>query len=303
MRRLLCSLLLLIVFIPFGAYSRTDEVLHIWEGTSVNKPKVTLAPFLPQNTESGIAVIVCPGGSYCWLDYETEGEGVARWLQENGIAAFVLRYRVAGFWSYFSHDRVLFRKRQWPDMAEDVQRAIQIVRESAAEFGIDADKVGVMGFSAGGHLAITSGVFFDTDFLAPHGVESNVSLRPDFIAPIYPVVTMSDKRYAHRRSRRGSLGEWRKTKRVWRDSLSMEKHVRDDMPPVFLMNCTDDPIVRYQNSELFDEALTAKNIEHKYIQYRTGGHGFGATAAKTSEEAIAWCGEFLDWVKKIFNRE
>lgn len=298
-RRLFVLLLWLSATLPAAVRAQTGEPLRIWDGTQVDKPKVTLTPFLAQEQTGNIAVIVCPGGSYCWLDYETEGEGVARWLQANGISAFVLRYRVAGIWSWFSHDRLLFRKRQYPDMVEDVQRAIQLVRENAGHYGIDPQKVGVMGFSAGGHLAITSGTFFGTDFLASHGIECGVSLRPDFISPIYPVVTMSDKRYAHRRSRRGSLGEYRNNRKVWRDSLSMERHVREDMPPVFLMNCVDDPIVKYQNSELLDAALTEKNVEHKYIQYRVGGHGFGATPDKTSEEAIAWREEFLEWVKQI----
>ena len=85
-----------------------------------------------------------------------------------------------------------------------------------------------------------------------------------------------------------------------KDSLSLEKHVRPDMPPVFLMNCVDDPIVKYRNSELLDSAMTAAGVEHRYVQYRTGGHGFGATASKTTEEAIAWKDEFLNWLRGIF---
>lgn len=88
-----------------------------------------------------------------------------------------------------------------------------------------------------------------------------------------------------------------------KDSLSLERHVRSDMPPTFLMNCVDDPIVKYHNSELLDSAMTAKDVNHRYIQYKTGGHGFGATPEKTSEEAIGWREEFLNWVKFIFKKE
>lgn len=293
-------ILIFVSMFTLSSAAKTLDPIRIWEATMVSKSDVTLTPFLPQNSDSGIAVIVCPGGSYCWLDYETEGKGVAEWLQANGIAAFVLRYRVSGFWSYFSHDRLLFRKRQYPDMMEDVQRALQIVREKSHEFRIDPEKIGVMGFSAGGHLAVMAGTFFHTNFLATKGINSDVSLRPDFIASIYPVVTMSDNRFVHRRSRRGALGEYRRTKQVWKDSLSMERQVRDDTPPVFLMNCKDDPVVKFQNSELLAAALKEKKIKYKYIQYKTGGHGFGADSRKTSQEAIAWRAEFLAWVNCIF---
>jgi acetyl esterase/lipase len=142
-------------------------------------------------------------------------------------------------------------------------------------------------------------MFFDSGVLQLAGVTPEVSLRPDFIAPIYPVVSLTD-RSVHKRSRRGLLGEGRAISREMKDSLSLEKHVRPDMPPVFLMNCVDDPIVKYRNSELLDSAMTAAGVEHRYVQYRTGGHGFGATASKTTEEAIAWKDEFLNWLRGIF---
>lgn len=280
-----------------------SAAIPIWAGTPVREPGVTLTPLLPEpSAASGLAVIICPGGSYCWLDWKTEGLGVARWLQANGIAAFVLRYRVAGYWSFVTHDRLVLRRRQYPDMLEDVQRAIQVVREGAESFRIDPAKVGVMGFSAGGHLSLMAGAFFGRNMLAPHGIACNVPLRPDFIAPIYPVVTMSDRRCVHRRSRRGMLGEWRKFDRTWREELSMERQATAEMPPVFLMNCVDDPVVDYRNSELLRDALVEQGVEHIYIQYRTGGHGFGATPAKTSAEAIAWREAFLNWVTTLFNQ-
>ena len=114
-----------------------------------------LTPFLaPCPTPDSPAVIVCPGGSYSWLDMQTEGKEVAQWLQANGISAFVLKYRVQGIVPYITHSRLLFRGHQYPDAQDDLQQAIQYVREHAEEYGIDPHRIGVMGFSAGGHLAL-----------------------------------------------------------------------------------------------------------------------------------------------------
>lgn len=231
------------------------------------------------------AVIVCPGGSYCWHDYDTEGTTVARWLNDNGIAAFVLKYRVQGVFDYIMHTRYLLRGNRHPDALMDAQRALQWVREHADSLGIDADRIGIMGFSAGGHLAMSA-----AEFLAE---------KPAFVASIYPVVTMH-KPYVHKRSRRALLGEYGKRRMAMRDSLSLERHVTADSPPVFLVNCKDDPVVKYQNSELLDSALTAHGIRHRYIQYETGGHGFGASDVKGTAECRRWREEFLRWLGELW---
>lgn len=140
--------------------------------------------------------------------------------------------------------------------------------------------------------------YFHTDFCAPMGLPSSVSLRPDFVAPIYPVVTMTET-VTHKRSRRALLGEWGKRSQLMRDSLSLERHVPADCPPVFLVNCKDDPIVEYHNSELLDSALTSRNIPHTYIQYKTGGHGFGASDTKGTEESRQWRKAFLLFIKDL----
>lgn len=273
-----------------------SPAINIWKGTDC-KAKVKLTPYLAEGC-GNTAVIVCPGGSYFWLDKKTEGVGVARWLQANGISAFVLEYRVGSVPGFITHYRLLARGNRYPDMLQDMQRSIQLVRENSEAYGIAPDRLGVMGFSAGGHLTAMSGIFFDTDVLALTGVSPKVSLKPDFIAPIYPVVSLVD-RSTHKRSRRGLLGEGRAISREMKDSLSLERHVRPDMPPVYLMNCVDDPIVDYRNSELLDSAMTAAGVRHRYVQYRTGGHGFGATAEKTTAEAIAWKEDFLTWLNDI----
>lgn len=275
----------------------TSKSINIWEGTNC-KAKVKLTPYLAKG-DNNIACIVCPGGSYFWLDKKTEGVGVAEWLQANGISAFVLEYRVGGVAGFITHYRLISRGNRYPDMLQDIQRSIQLVRDNARIFGIDPCKLGVMGFSAGGHLSAMSGLFFDTDVLSQLGIHPAVSLKPNFIAPIYPVVSLVDKS-THRRSRRGLLGEGKSISKEMKDSLSLERHVRVDMPPTFLMNCVDDPIVDYHNSELLDSAMTVMNVPHRYIQFKTGGHGFGATPEKTTSEAIAWKEDFINWLRNIF---
>ena len=265
------------------AFLSAQEPIPIWPENSLRKArKVTVKPYIAESSD--LAIIVCPGGSYFWLDEETEGDGVAKWLQSNGISAFVLKYRVAGFAAFFWNHRSKSSGNQYPDMLNDAQQAIKWVRNHAKEYHIKPNRVGIMGFSAGGHLSMSTICY------------SSKEQRPSFAAPIYPVVTMNPP-YVHKRSRRALLSERRQNDQVMRDSLSLELHVPADCPPVFIVNCVDDPTVEYHNSMLLDSALTAKNIKHKYIQYQTGGHGFGASEEKGSEECRQWKNEFLKWLK------
>jgi len=236
---------------------------------------------------TGTAVIVCPGGSYCWHDMEHEGREVAEWLQSNGIHAFVLKYRVANISAYCIGYRVIGLGNKYPNMLTDVEDALRFVYEHADSLHIDTTRIGVMGFSAGGHLTMMSYTHNRTRY------------KPSFLCPVYPVVTMTDKHLTHRRSRRGALGVWGQFNRAMRDSLSLERHIPADCPPVFLVNCVDDPTVKYRNSELLDSALTAQHIPHRYIQYQTGGHGFGASDSKGTEESRQWKNEFLLWISNL----
>ena len=255
------------------------------------KGRVTLEYFAADSAlNTGIAVIVCPGGSYSWHDMQTEGTEVCRWLQSEGINAYLLKYRVATVAAYVIGFRVLGIGNKYPDMLEDAEDALCYVYSHAEQHRVDTNMIGVMGFSAGGHLAMSSYVYNHT----PH--------KPKFICSVYPVVTMSDKTLTHRRSRRGALGVWRQWNTTMRDSLSLEKHIPQDCPPVFLVNCKDDPVVKYQNSELLDSALTAQNVEHKYIQYKTGGHGFGASEVKGTSECRQWKTEFTKWILNLPRR-
>ena len=163
---------------------------------------------------------------------------------------------------------------------------------------INPEKVGMLGFSAGGHLVLSAAFFKDHDYLKQVGVVTETSLQPAFVASLYPVVTMAED-CVHKRSRRGLLGDTRVNDAKLQDSLSLERHVPKDCPPIFLVNCVDDPVVDYRNSVLLDEALTAAGVNHRYIQYATGGHGFGMSNYKGSAECHAWKDEFVKWLKEI----
>ena len=257
--------------------------INIWEGTAVHK-RVELTPYIASDiSHPTSSIIVCPGGSYFWHDTETEGHEVAKWLQANGITVFVLNYRTAYVPAFLTHYRLLFRGNRYPDPQDDLRQAIGYVRQHAAQWGIDAKNVGVMGFSAGGHLAMSAAELFDNDH------------RPAFVVAVYPVVTMTEP-CVHKRSRRGLLGDSRTRNKALRDLLSLERHVPPDCPPVFLVNCVDDPIVDYRNSVLLDSALTANKIAHRYVQFKTGGHGFGASEEKGTEECRQWRSMFLEWM-------
>ena len=281
MHRLVCFLLLNMLL------TVTNAQINIWEGTSVHQ-NVELTPYLTNTPSQSphIAVIICSGGSYFWHDNQAEGRDVGRWLQQNGISAFILNYRTANVPAFLFHYRLLFRGNRYPDAQDDLRQAIQYVKAHAEEYHIDSTKIGVMGFSAGGHLVMSAAELF------------NPKDRPAFVTAVYPVVTMQEP-YVHKRSRRGLLGDSRTRNQALCDKLSLERHVPADCPPVFLVNCVDDPIVDYHNTVLLDSALTAKQINHQYVQFQTGGHGFGASEQKGSPECRQWKLMFLEWIKKL----
>ena len=260
--------------------------INIWSDYPDSK-KVIMTPYLAEG-DNNTAVVVCPGGSYFWHDMKTEGEAVASWLNENGISAFVLRYRTAYVPAFLFRFRYVFRGNRYPDPQDDLKQAIKYIKDHSEEFRVNPNHVGAMGFSAGGHLVMSAAEFFEEED------------KPFFVAPIYPVVTMTED-CVHKRSRRALLGDSRVRNKVLRDSLSLEKHVPADCPPVFLINCKDDPVVDYRNSVLLDKALTKKNIPHLYIQYETGGHGFGASESKGTPESREWKIEFINWINRLLD--
>ena len=242
-----------------------------------------LRAYVPQDNPTRSAVIVCPGGSYFWLDKDIEGDSVAQWLCSNGIAAFVLEYSHGGWAAFAYHIRT--KGRSFPAGFQDLCSALDSIRSCANEYGLLPDRIGCMGFSAGGHLVM-------------HAAEqlAGTPNAMQFAALLYPVVSMTHP-CTHKRSRRGLLGEL--PSRKMKDSLSVEHHVPRNCPPVFLMNCDDDPVVHYHNAELLDSALTANGVPHQYEHYRTGGHGFGVSGERTTVEAIQWKQKFLKWLYGI----
>lgn len=275
---------ILLLNLPF---TMVRAQVNIWEGTSVHK-RVELTPYIaaPRQSSGNLTVIVCPGGSYFWHDSEIEGHEVGRWLQSNGINAFVLNYRTAYVPAFITHHRLIFRGNRYPDPQDDLCQAIRYIKTNAEKYHVDASKVGVMGFSAGGHLAMSATELYDAEDM------------PAFVVAVYPVVTMIEP-CVHKRSRRGLLGDSRSRNKDLRDLLSLERHVPSTCPPVFLVNCVDDPIVDYRNAVLLDSALTARKIEHQYIQFKTGGHGFGASEQKGTAESRQWKSMCLEWLHKI----
>lgn len=281
-RDMRARILILTIAVAVCLHLRAQE--NIWEGVA-GKPRVQLTPYLVPGGSSQ-SVIICPGGSYFWHDTETEGKGVAQWLQAHGITAFVLRYRTAMVPAFVTHFRLLFRGRRYPDPQDDLTQALKYVRHHASRYGIDSRRVGVMGFSAGGHLAM---------WAAEHltGAEG-----PAFVVSAYPVVSM-EAACTHTRSRRGLLGDSRTGNRQLRHQLSLEHHVPSDCVPVLLVCCDDDPVVDPRNSLLLDSALRAKGVHHRFLHYRTGGHGFGMSDEKGTAESRQWRQECIEWIRSV----
>lgn len=262
------------IFLIFAAYLiyasaafTQDATIYLWRNVK-GMEKQPSVMFLHKPTENAphtrTAVIVCPGGSYHHLGLKSEGTTTATWFAENGVTAFVLKYRTAESLYHY------------PAMLQDIQRAIQLVRENADEWDIDPAKVGVIGFSAGGHLVTMAGEFWQThDEISKLGIQTNVSLRPDFVIPVYPVVTMQDD-IAHRWSRNSLLGKGKKNQtQARKDEFSMELNVPADMPPTYVVVCDDDPVVIPENSLRLYNALQAAGIPSRLARYPWGKHGFG----------------------------
>ncbi len=269
-----------------GSLFAQTETLRLWKGVAGmnGKPTRLYVYPAPDSLNTGVAVLVCPGGSYGHtMGIPTEGFAVAEWLNSQGVNAFVLKYRV-GMQGY-----------HYPAMMEDVQYAIRYVRQHAADYGVRPDKVGAMGFSAGGHLVTMAGAFAAENSLKPLGIADDCSLRPDFVVPVYPVVSMQEA-IVHRRSRRNLL-TCRYTE-AQKNKFSMELSIPRDMPPVFLVTAKDDPKVDYRNSVRLDQSLTRAGISHRFLLYETGGHGYGMSE-KRAPEAGKWKYEFIDWMKEI----
>lgn len=218
---------------------------------------------------TGQAVVVCPGGGYGGLAYDWEGSDFAGWLNSHGVAAIILSYRLP------VDGDVAHQK--WLCPLLDAQRALRLTRAHAADWGIDPAKVGIMGFSAGGHLASTAGTHFDAGDPKAADPVDRLSSRPDFMILVYPVITM-DTAVTHGGSRTNLLGENPSADLVRR--YSNELQVTAETPPTFLVHAGDDNAVPVQNSLLFHAALVAHKVPADLHVYPSGGHGFSLAVGK-----------------------
>lgn len=231
-----------------------DSILRIH---AVSHPTLTIY-LPPKNKRSGRAVVICPGGGYRILAFAHEGTDVAKAFVERGIAAFVLKYRIPD-------DKTMVDKSIGP--LQDAQRAMQFVRENARRW--DITSIGIMGFSAGGHLAATAGTQFE-NVVIPN--KKKVNLRPDFMVLIYPVISFHDS-LTHMGSRDNLLGKNPSAEKI--RAFSNELQVTAKTPPTFLVHAEDDKAVKIANSEEFNQALRRAGVSSNTYYTAKGGHGFG----------------------------
>ncbi len=267
--------------VPFSKPNDLQE--RIVEGNITrlhNVTEPTLTAYLPpEDIASGAAVIICPGGGYQILAIDHEGYDVAQWFNEQGIAAFVLKYRLP-------NDEAMEQKEVAPIM--DLQQAIRMVRQRADEFGINPGQVGVMGFSAGGHLASTGATHYLDNI---GGIDDTTNLRPDFSVLIYPVITFQSDFY-HQGSKESLVGPDASQETVER--FSNHLRVTDDTPPTFLIHATDDLVVPVENSINYYMALREHGVPVEMHIYESGGHGFGL--AEGQAHLSIWLEEFRLWL-------
>lgn len=261
--------------IPLRIKNNIQEQVERTDMIRIGKVQVPqLEVYLPnKKSASGQAVIICPGGGYAILAYDWEGTDIAKLLNAKGIAAFVLKYRLPDPLSSTAPDKV-------PLM--DAKQAMRIVRARATEWNVNPNKIGIMGFSAGGHLASTFSTHFEED------------TKPNFSILIYPVISM-DKSITHMGSRNNLIGNNPTNAMIkW---YSNELQVTSNTPPTFLIHATDDDVVTVENSLLYYQALKVNKVPTEMHIYPAGGHGFGLANGNKSLES--WPSLMIEWIKGL----
>lgn len=250
-----------------------------------NVSQPTLTAFFPDKA-NGTAVIICPGGGYSYLEISHVGYDIAKEFIKFGVTAFVLKYRLPG-------DKIMKDKSIGP--LQDAQQAIKLVRERAAEWRLDTNKIGIAGFSAGGHLASSLGTHYTNAVIEN---KEHTSLRPDFMILGWPVISMADS-LMHKGSRDRLLGNAPSGQSVV--NYSNELQVTIQTPPAFLVHAGDDKTVKVANSILFYQALLKNGVAAELHIYAKGGHGFGLNNPTTPDKWLDHCKNWMianGWVDK-----
>jgi len=298
-------LLLLFTFLPIVVISQ-PLVLPLWDGTPPLQTEMdleeehtrngilrisnvqipTLEVYLPEEEiATGQAVIIFPGGGYTILAYEWEGTEFATWLQSKGIAGIVVKYRLP-------LSESLTDPKEVPLL--DAQRAVRLARNNADDWGLDPGRIGVMGFSAGGHLASTISTQYGHQADRQTDEVDGLSARPDFSVLIYPVISFRDAG-AHSGSRRNLLSE--NAPEALIDRFSSELNVNEETPPAFLIHSQNDETVPVENSFLYFNALNKHGVPASLHVYPTGGHGFAFGTDRGTVEG--WTNVLLDWLQSL----
>lgn len=253
----------------------TDGIIRI---SKVSIPDITIFPANNSSTKN-TAVIICPGGGYSILAYNLEGTDVAKIFNSWGVTAIVLKYRLP--------DEAIMNDKSIGPL-QDAQRALQYARQNAKQLNIDPQKIGIMGFSAGGHLASTASTHFNKSYISN---PQNISLRPDFSILAYPVISFSDS-LAHMGSRENLIGKNPSQQVI--SNFSNELQVNKNTPPTFLVLAADDKTVNPENSIKYYESLLKNDVSAEIHIYQNGGHGFGTHNHTTKED---WMQTLQHWMQ------
>lgn len=284
-------LLLLLVFIVTNAIAQTGTQIPLYKNAipgmkaSTGKAKPESLPNLTiykPAQSNGKAIIICPGGGYSHLAYDKEGTKIAQEFVKWGITAFVLKYRLPD-------DTTMMDASVAP--LQDAQQAIRFVRNNATEWGVNKNQIGIMGFSAGGHLAATAATHFD--FKADAGNNDTISVRPDFAILVYPVISF-DSTITHKGSRNKLVGAKAPAERI--AYFSNELQVTPKTPPVFLVHAGDDGAVPVENSIRFYQACIKNKVPVEMHLYPKGGHGFGLNNKTTDDN---WMERVKNWMGRL----
>jgi acetyl esterase/lipase len=272
-------------------YAKASDMVEEIEDNDIIVVRKVVEPmvevFLPaRRNATGQAVLICPGGGYGVLAYDWEGLDMAKWLNSHGIAGVVLKYRLPSSKSQTEPHLVPLT---------DAKEAMRLIRENAEKWGIDKKKIGVLGFSAGGHLASSLATHYDDEENEPATSRMEFSPRPDFVILGYPVVSF-DPTFTHSGSRNNLLPEG--TASEWVDYFSNEKHVNASTPPSFIFHSQDDSGVPVAHSIRFYEALTSAGVPAEMHLYPTGGHGYALSVNKEGTQK-GWMDSCIKWIRSM----